>query len=148
MSSQCPKNLVSPVWHSSRHLLSPVPLNALPAGKKTETIIATTHLPIIHSLCSFLVHRSVPHTAPIPVPSLLTSFCPPNVPMPEQQWRVGSAKNICHEQELLPRAKEQGLQAQHQPLCLSLRNPSILCTYEVIYTDSTAWTCLQLQGSR
>lgn len=50
MSSQCPKNLASPFWHSSPHLLSPVPLNALPAGKKQRPSLPP-HIYQLHTPC-------------------------------------------------------------------------------------------------
>lgn len=64
MSSQCPKNSVSPVWHSSPHLMSPVPLNALPAGKKQRPSlpqhIYPLNTPCVASLSTKLYIRLPP----------------------------------------------------------------------------------------
>lgn len=49
MSSQCPKNLASPFWHSSPHLLSPVPLNALPAEDDIHDEAVPQEPPDAHS---------------------------------------------------------------------------------------------------
>lgn len=83
MSSQCPKNLVSPFWHSSPHLLSPVPLNALPAGKKQRPSLPR-HIYRLHSPCpAFLsaeLHLALPPSVSPADSAAAFLFSPPNVP--------------------------------------------------------------------
>lgn len=85
--------------------------------------------------------HTVPHTSPISVPltvhstSITQNCCLLLVlqifPFLSTIRDWAQPKTSTINRDL--RGQKQGLQAQHQPLCLSLRSPRVLCTQEVIH---------------